>query len=448
MSDDAATDVVSRQQVPVVTTYRLEVVQGPDKGARFVVAADAPSRSLVGCGPSCGILLNDRSASRRHATLDVEAGGLRIIDLESTNGTFVGALRVRDALLRGGERVTVGGTTFVVVAEGTTPPRLDESRSGFGKVIGASFAMRRLYPTLDALARTSIPVLIEGETGTGKEVVAEAIHEASPRAAGPFVVFDCTAVPASLVESALFGHTKGAFTGAISSRRGVFEQAHGGTLLIDEIGELEPTLQPKLLRALERREIQRVGANDWIKVEVRTLAATRRDLDREVAEGRFRDDLFFRLAVGRIELPPLRERHGDVELLAQHFLAGLQGTPELLQPGLLARLVAYPWPGNVRELANSIARLVALGDADLRVGMSADTAPDPGLLRETAGGNEILAAVQSGLPFPRAKELVVEAFERHFVEHMLRLHGGNVMRAAASAGIARRYFQIIKKRYA
>ncbi|MGH7270919.1 MAG: sigma 54-interacting transcriptional regulator, partial [Polyangiaceae bacterium] len=199
------------------------------------------------------------------------------------------------------------------------PPPGQTMPNGFGRMLGRSAEMRRLYPLCARLAQSEVSVVIEGETGTGKEVLAEALHEASLRAAGPFVVFDCAAVAPSLLESALFGHERGAFTGALAQRIGIFEQAHGGTLFIDEIGELDALLQPKLLRAIERGEVQRVGSSRWEKVDVRILAATRRNLDREVHAGRFRDDLFFRLAVVRIELPPLRERHGDVAVLSAHF---------------------------------------------------------------------------------------------------------------------------------
>src|SRR5262245_60431404 len=186
--------------------------------------------------------------------------------------------------------------------------------------------------------------------------MAEALHEQGPRASQPFVVFDCTAVPPNLVESELFGHERGAFTGAVTQRKGVFEQAHGGTLLIDEIGDLDLPLQPKLLRAIERGEIRRVGADRWIRVDVRVLAATRRDLAREVQAGRFRDDLFHRLAVGRIELPPLRHRRGDVPLLARQVWRELGGDARLLPAEILLKWEDYEWPGNVRELRNAVAR--------------------------------------------------------------------------------------------
>ncbi len=267
-----------------------------------------------------------------------------------------------DVYLRGGELVRVGGTVIRVDRASDTERVELPAATHFGKIVGASPEMRRLYPLCERLAASSVPVIIEGETGTGKEVLAESLHETGPRASCPFVVFDCTAVAPNLVESALFGHEKGSFTGATESRRGVFEEAHAGTLLLDEIGDLELALQAKLLRALERGEVQRVGSSRWTRVDVRVLAATRRDLDKEIQLGRFRDDLFYRLAAGRIELPPLRRRTGDVAVLAHHFWKRLadKGVPF---PGDFGqRLEAYDWPGNVRELYNAVARRVALGD--------------------------------------------------------------------------------------
>ena len=312
------------------------------------------------------------------------------------------------------------------------------SATAFGRVVGSSTAMRMLYPSFAKLAATDVPVLIEGETGTGKEVLAEAIHEVGPRAQGPFVVFDCTAVPPNLVESELFGHERGAFTGAVSTRKGVFEQATGGTLLIDEIGDLDLSLQPKLLRALERAEVRRVGGDRWIKVDVRVLAATRRDLDREVQDGRFRDDLFFRLVVARVELPPLRLRHGDVAVLARHFAALLGGDPDALPYELLDRFEHYRWPGNLRELANAVGRYLALGDDGLPGGRQ------PAATSAARDPIESILALE--LPLTLARQRLVAEFEKRYVAAVLARHGGNIARAAAASGIARRYFNLLLAR--
>jgi DNA-binding NtrC family response regulator len=306
-----------------------------------------------------------------------------------------------------------------------------------------------------------VPVVIEGETGTGKEILAEALHEQGPRAAGPFVVFDCTAVLPGLVEAELFGHERGAFTGAVGQRKGLFEQAHGGTLLVDEIGDLDAALQPKLLRAVERGEVRRVGGDRWMKVDVRILAATRRDLDQAVQEGRFRDDLFHRLAVGRIELPPLRERRGDVAQLATHFWKALGGGERGPDAGLLARWEALPWPGNVRELRNAVARQIALGELAVhpgddeagdegRAAEGAEAGAGPGVARGgTNGGPErdfIAGIVASGVPLIRGREQVVDEYERRYIERVLAEHGGNVVHAARASGIARRHFQRLRAR--
>ncbi len=291
----------------VEETYTLEVKDGPERGLRCSVGGAEAPRVLAGKGPACGLRLTEPLISRRHAAFELTAAGLRVTDLDSTNGTTVNGVRIVEAYLSPGDRVKLAGTTLRVDSGGEQLVDMS-TEDHFGRLLGASDVMRRLYPRCRRLAQSGLATLIEGETGTGKEVLAEALHEASPRASGPFVVFDCTAVPPNLAESMLFGHEKGSFTGAIASRKGVFEEAHGGTLFIDEIGELDYAMQPKLLRALERSEVQRVGTNRWIRVDVRIIAATRRDLDREVQAGRFRDDLFFRLAVGRIELPPVASK--------------------------------------------------------------------------------------------------------------------------------------------
>jgi DNA-binding NtrC family response regulator len=268
-------------------------------------------------------------------------------------------------------------------------------------------------------------VLIEGETGTGKEVLAESIHAMSNRANGPFVVFDCTAVAPNLIEAELFGHVKGSFTGAIDSRAGVFEQAHGGTLLIDEIGELDVTQQPKLLRLLERSEVRRVGGQKTVRFDVRVIAATRRDLDAAVTGGRFRDDLFHRLAVIRVELPPLRKRRGDLALLVRHFATQL-GASSPIPYERIADWEDAPWPGNVRELRNAVARFVALGE---------DWAQPPPPLATTDAFDSLMS-----LPIAVARQKLLDQFEQAYVEHLLNLHGGDIEKAAIASGIARRQF--------
>ncbi len=413
-------------------SFVVTVADGPDRGQSLLVDGSAPAGALIGTSPSCGLKLSDRSVSRRHVGLEVDRDRLRVTDLHSTNGTFVGEVQVTGALLRGGESLRVGATTLHVQRQQATQTTLP-SATAFGLLRGASREMRRLYPLCERLAKSMVPVIIEGETGTGKEVLAESLHLQGPRAQGPFEVFDCTAVSETLVESELFGHEKGAFTGAVGTRKGVFERAHGGTLFIDEIGDLAPSMQPKLLRAIERSEIRRVGGDKWQRVDVRILAATRRNLDDEVEQGRFREDLFHRLAVTRIELPPLRARRGDVPMLVRSFCVDLAAPGAIIAPEVMARWERHDWPGNVRELRNAVARHLAIGDFD------ALPPTDPS--HHTDIIEKVIAA---GLPLPRAREQVVELFERRYLDAVLARHGGNVSQAAEASGIARRYFQILR----
>ncbi len=416
-------------------TFLIEVTGGPGAPARLELDGSSPSRVLVGSSPSCDLRLADPELSRRHCALEVVGTRLRVTDLGSTNGTFVNDVQVNEALIRDSATLSVGGTTLRVTYQPSGHNRAVPAAESFGRVLGQSRAMRRLYPLAQKLAQSNVPVVIEGETGTGKEALAESIHEVGPLAQGPFVVFDCTAVAPSLVEAELFGFERGAFTGAIATRRGVFEQAHGGTLLIDEIGDLDLPLQPKLLRVLERGEVRRIGGAHPIKVDVRILSATRRDLDREVQAGRFRDDLYHRLAVTRIELPPLRERDGDVTFLARRFWTALggAGTPPA---EWLARWEAHTWPGNVRELRNAVARTLALGED------AATTAGPPS--RPTPGADFIDAVVAEGLALQAARLKVIAELEQRYIERILAVHGGNVTHAAQASGIARRQFQRLK----
>jgi DNA-binding NtrC family response regulator len=414
----------------------VTVLEGPDEGKRFTVDDFVTQRVLVGQSPVCAVCLTDRTVSRRHAALEGERVGVRLVDLESSNGTFVNDLRVRDVFLRGGEVVRVGSSALRVDIDPSTHVLQASEQTRFHRVIGGSPEMRRLYPVFAQLAGSDVPVLIEGETGTGKELLAESLHEASARSEGPFVVLDCTTVSPTLLDSELFGHERGAFTGALASRRGLFEEAHKGTLFIDEIGDLDITLQAKLLRAIERMEVRRVGGNKWTRVDVRIVAATRRDLDRDVQARRFRDDLFFRLAVARVELPPLRRRRGDVALLARTFWTALGGQETQLSPDWIQRLEEHDWPGNVRELYNAVSRQLALGQEAPGEPVPAEADP--------VSGDFIDRMVLAGKPLPAARQEVVAEFERRYVTHMLGVHGGHVGRAAEACGIGRRYFQMIR----
>jgi DNA-binding NtrC family response regulator len=414
--------------------FFLSVVDGPDKGRSFELALLLESSVLIGTSEACQVRLSDRRVSRRHCALDWADGKLRVVDQRSTNGTTIDGVSVMDAALKEGQILRVGETALTLErrGEGPSAPRPRSTATSFGRVIGGSPAMQRLYPLCERIAQSNVPCIIEGETGTGKEILAESIHEQGPRASGPFVVFDCTAVPPNLLEAELFGHERGAFTGAVQERAGVFEEANGGTLLIYEIGELDPLLQPKLLRAVERCEIRRVGSTKPVRVDVRLLAVTRRDLDREVQAGRFRDDLFHRLAVARIELPPLRKRVGDVERLVRHFYEQLGADSKTLDAGQLALWRDYVWPGNVRELRNAVARYVALGEVEQYEA-------------EPIAEHDVIAEVLARkMPLSMARRRVLDAFEHRYVAHVLEEHGGNVAQAARASGIARRYLRKLK----
>jgi DNA-binding NtrC family response regulator len=361
----------------------------------------------------------------------------------------------------------------------------------FGPFIGASHAVRRLYPLFAKLASVDVPLVIEGETGTGKEALAEALHRSGRRSHKPFVVFDCTAVAPSLLEGALFGHERGAYTGADSARAGIFEEADGGTLLIDEIGDLDLGLQSRLLRAIQQKEVRRIGGSRWQRVDVRVIAATRRDLDVEVAAGRFRDDLFFRLAVGRIALPPLRDRLGDVELLARHFWAVHSEEGEPFPEELLERFEAYAWPGNVRELANTMARLAAFGDTQddhLFMVRSSPSSTSTTIVPPASHMSMVVPAPSSSRPLPGSasgsapapsaaspsspslsseetrligdfidgviarrltlgvsRDLVIDEFERRYIAFLESAHRDERSRVAA-AGVSDRYLRKLRCR--
>ena len=420
--------------------YTLIVKEGPNAG--HTLAVDEGSCDVfVGTGPACALRLTDPTVSRRHVGFEVSGGQLRLRDQGSTNGTFVNGTRTVEALLSGCETIRIGATVLSV--ERSTRTVEVSNETSFGDFVGSSLAVRRLYPLCAKVAASNVPLVIEGETGTGKEALAEAIHQMGNRANKPFAVFDCTAVPPSLLEGALFGHERGAYTGADTARAGIFEEANGGTLLIDEIGDLDLGLQSRLLRAIQKQEIRRIGGSKWIHVDVRVIAATRRDLDAEVAAGRFRDDLFFRLAVARLLLPPLRERREDIEMLARHFWSMHTNDPHFPEE-VLGRLRSYTWPGNVRELSNTMARLAAFGE--LATGDGGE------LFMRRTGSTPVVAAgdfidnvVSRGLTLTAARDLVVSEFERRYVQFLDSSHTDERARMSAS-GVTDRYLRTLRVR--
>jgi two-component system nitrogen regulation response regulator GlnG len=421
-----------------ITVPRLLAIRGPGAGTGLAMTG---SLATVGRHRTNDLVLADPRVSAVHLEVRRVGTGVRIRDAGSTNGTWLGPHRIVEMELAAGAEITVGGTVVRLDAGQEAASDVATARQAFGDLVGASPPMRELFAMLERIAPKNLTVLVQGETGTGKEEVARAIHAHSPRARAPFVVVDATALPPSLAESILFGHEKGAFTGADHRRLGLFEAADGGTIFLDEIGELPADLQAKFLRALERREITRVGATAPVKIDVRVLAATHRDLRREIEHGRFREDLYFRLAQVRVVIAPLRDRPDDVPLLCAAFLREL-GAPVVVEADAMADLQAQPWPGNVRELRNVIARAVALAsEATIR---RADVAGEGFGFRGTR--DERAPLVLSG-PFAPAKAQAIERFERAYLAALMRRCRDNLSHAARDAGLARHHLrELLKKR--
>ncbi len=429
---------------------RVVVVQGPDEGKELVIDRE---RVTIGRSVICDLVLSDQAVSGTHCEIVVTEKGFLLRDLDSTNGTLVADLRIREIWLRSGTDLEVG-QSVLRFESATGHVDIEVSRrERFYDIVGKSVRMREVFAVLEKVATADLTVLVRGETGTGKELVARAIHRASPRAKMPLVVQDCSAIPENLIETTLFGHERGAFTGATERHRGSFEQAEGGTIFLDEIGELDLSLQPKLLRVLENREVKRVGGDRTIPVNVRVVAATNRDLRQMVNEGRFREDLYYRLSVVQVELPPLRERPEDIPLLVREFLEELSKrrfpegeAPFKVAADAMARLQSFHWPGNIRELKNTVERAASLADGhELTVRdllpHSQKTPPEP------LPGGTAERFVDEGLPFKEAKQRVLDTFEATYLKVLLDKHGGNVTRSAQAAGLTRYHLRELAKRY-
>lgn len=443
-----------------VTLRRCKLVRLGLDGTVAEYIFDQPSVTLGGSDDN-DLVLDDDKTSREHARIFQEGDDWLIEDLQSTNGTWVNHVRVRIAWLKSGCTVRLGNSQlrFSVLSERVeiTPSQ----RQSLGPIVGKSEQMRRVFSVVEKIAPTGVTVVLEGETGTGKEVVARTVHQYSTRANNTFIVFDCGAVQQNLIESELFGHEKGSFTGALSARQGLFEMAHGGTIFLDEIGELALELQPKLLRALEQREIRRVGGNRPIKIDVRVIAATNRDLSEEVAAGRFREDLYYRLSVVKLTLPPLRERREDVPLLVRHILkmGNFNRTPDGqrvkgIATDALEALMRYDWPGNVRELTNVVERACSFADGEfVQLEDLSDHIAGVTLRPRTAQSapTEVQRTpalhVRADVNFKEAKEEWVSAFEREYLESLLTKHGGNLSQAAREAEVDRKHFRRLARKY-
>ncbi|WP_169928103.1 sigma-54-dependent Fis family transcriptional regulator [Labilithrix luteola] len=419
--------------------FFLEVTAGSNAGVNVAID-DGSAPMFAGTSATCELRVADAAVARRHLRFEVSNGRLRLCELGSASGTFVNDVRAAEALLEGGETIRIGETS-IAVRHAICELASRGPAASFGAFVGTSVTIRRLYPACAKLAASRAPLIIEGEPGTGKESLAKAIHHAGERAFGPFVVVDCTALPPTQLALALFGRDSRG-TEETAAVEGAFEQARGGTLFIDEVGELDLGLQARLLQGLQRSEIRRIGSNAWRTVDVRIIVSTRRDLDTEVSESRFLDGLFTVLAGARLSLPPLRERSEDIELLARHFWAihtrwRAQPFPE----NLLGRWKAYGWPGNVRELSSTLARLATFGE------ISAKEAREVFARRSTPPEahdtlDELIAASES---FADARARIIAEFERRYIGFLDAHHVGERARVSAS-GLSDRYLRVLRGR--
>jgi DNA-binding NtrC family response regulator len=392
----------------VYSEATIQIVDGERAGAEHPLG---PETLVVGSSSHCDIVLPDERVSRRHLEISLTPRGFVARDLGSTNGTYLGSWRIHEVPLAEGMRLRVGDTTLAVVASGKEAGVALGEPGELGDVVAYSPRMRVVTELIAKVAPRETPVLIMGETGTGKQVVAETLHARSRRSGGPFVTVDCGSIPKTLMAAELFGHERGAFTGADTARAGLVAEANGGTLFLDEVGELPLELQPVLLRLIDSREARPIGGSLHTRYDLRFIAATNRNLEQAVREGSFREDLYYRLAVVRLQLPPLRDRPEDIEQLARRFA---DEEDLLLSADMMTMMLAYRWPGNVRELRNVIRRLAALPEAP----------PD------FLGSRGIL-------PLPEARREANDAFERDYMTRIMAAAQGKVTRAAELAGVSR-----------
>jgi transcriptional regulator with GAF, ATPase, and Fis domain len=437
---------IRREATPATVNLRrckLVIIKGPQRGTEFVIAADV---IRVGKAPENDLVIADETVSRVHFEIVRDAKGYLVRDMKSTNGTFLDSAEVKEAYLRAGSVIKAGEVELKFTPFEERIEILPSEKEALGEMVGKSPAMREIFGLVEKIAPTDATVLIEGETGTGKDMIARTLHQLSPRADKPFIVVDCGAVAGTLIESELFGHEKGSFTGAVAARQGAFELAAGGTIFLDELGELSLDLQPKLLRVLEQRELRRVGGQKIIKVDIRVIAATRKDLRSEVEKGKFREDLYFRLNVVPITAPSLRERREDIPLLIDSMLKKLAPDGAHLTDNTRAALMAHDWPGNVRELRNVIERALALG-------------ADPGMLVAPLGNNDHAGSAakgvqlrdqiefEPGVSFRDTKEKWNELFERRYLTWLIKRADGNISKAARDADMDRKYLHKLLRKY-
>jgi DNA-binding NtrC family response regulator len=424
---------------PAVRTAQLRVIDGPDRGLELELP---PAGVVIGSERTCDVIVTDPFVSRRHCSVVPHAQGFAITDLGSRNGTIIDGVAVGKVVAPPGVAIRIGKTLVQLMPADEVLDIPPSESDQFGGLYGGSPVMRQVFGLLERASKSPAPILFLGESGTGKELMARGVHDASPRKDGPFVVFDCGASTETLIESDLFGHVKGAFTGASGDRVGAFAAAHGGTLFLDEIGDLPVALQPKLLRMLEAGEVVPLGGRKSERYDVRVVAATHRDVFGEVARGGFRGDLYYRLAVVEVHVPPLRQRPGDLPRLIAMFLerAGAAHLAGQVGGPALERLQRYHWPGNVRELRNVITRAVALGGPD------DDFQSLPFVLRPTAAAPDAIGEIKADRPFHEAKDALIARFEREYLTDLVQRAGGNLSQAARAAGLERKFLYKLLER--
>jgi transcriptional regulator with GAF, ATPase, and Fis domain len=419
------------------------VLNGAERGKRVRLV----DRLRIGKAPDNDLVLSDDTVSRQHCELERRAQGVFVRDLGSTNHTRVGRTAVHEAVVESGATISVGVVELGVRVEPRQAVVLPSESNRFGEALGPSLAMRTLFGVLERIAPTDASVLLEGETGTGKDVLARSIHQMSPRHDNPFVVVDCGAVSYSLIESELFGHERGAFTGAVATRQGAFELAGRGTVFLDEVGELPLDVQPKLLRVLEAGEFRRVGGNKTLRAEARVVAATKRELKGEVERGKFREDLYFRLAVVPVTVPPLRARREDVPSLVERFLELARkrdpaAASVTLSPSTIAALAAHDWPGNVRELRNVLDRAIYMATAG---GENEARIVDLPVAAQASHG--LTPCFEAGKSYREVREQYESDFERRYVSWLLERHSGNISAAAREARMDRKHLYDLARRH-
>ncbi|HET6338081.1 MAG TPA: sigma 54-interacting transcriptional regulator [Polyangiales bacterium] len=434
--DEQTIEALIRPSRPL-SRVSIQVIDGKARGLSVELLPNQPVS--IGKSPDNQLHLDDMTVSRYHVELVLRRGEIEVRDLESMNGTYIGEVRVSRVLVRPGTKLTIGANTILLHSQVGDLPSIRPEPEGEVEVPGViaqSPAMRKVLQSIGRLAGSNVTVLLQGETGTGKEVLARALHDLSDRRDAPFEVVDCGSMAPTLIASELFGHERGAFTGAHGEHAGAFERAHGGTVFLDEIGELPIDLQPMLLGVLERRRFKRVGGVRERSVNVRVVAATHRDLRNATNLGTFRADLYFRLAVARVVIPPLRERPDDIAPLVRRFAEQLTGDPNA-QPfdnQTLTALEAHPWSGNVRELRNVVESAVALGSVVLE-GETGGELPSVAALEQAAALPETLLS----LPYREARAHAVAGFERAYLRRLTAACGGNASEAARRAKMDRPY---------